>query len=169
MIRVQEEPFDASAELALVAQRAPEAGAIASFLGLVRPQSGDGPVTQLELQHHPRFTLKTVEEIGADGRGRFGLKALTIIHRFGRLSAGEAIVFVAAAAEHRRAALDAVDYLMDRLKTEAAFWKREHGPGGARWIEARPQDHADRRRWDNDQPGAAGAPASPSALRPPST
>ncbi|CAA9524234.1 MAG: Molybdopterin synthase catalytic subunit MoaE [uncultured Sphingomonadaceae bacterium] len=147
MIRVQEEPFDASAELARLAERAPSAGAVAAFIGLVRPASGEDAVTRLELQHHPRFTLQTVEAIGEDGRRRFGLQAMTIIHRYGILDPGEAIVFVAAAAEHRRAAFDAVDYLMDRLKTEAAFWKREHGSAGARWIEARADDHADRRRW----------------------
>lgn len=150
MIRVQEEPFDAAAELALLTDRAPQAGAVAAFVGLVRPESASGEVQQLELQHHPRFTLKTVEEIGEDGCARFDLQALTIIHRFGLLDPGEAIVFVAAAAEHRRAAFEAVDYLMDRLKTEAAFWKREHGPEGARWIEARAEDHADRRRWDDE-------------------
>lgn len=149
MIRLQEEPFDASVETTRLMQRAPHAGAVAVFVGLVRPGSGDGAVTQLELQHHPRFTLKTVEDIGQDGRRRFDLEALTIIHRFGVLNPSEAIVFVGAAAEHRRAAFDAVDYLMDRLKTEAAFWKREHGPGGSRWIEARPDDHADRQRWQD--------------------
>lgn len=149
MIRVQEEPFDAAAELTRLAERAPQAGAVAAFVGLVRPGSDDGAVTQLELQHHPRFTLRTVEGIGDAGGKRFELQALTIIHRYGVLSPGEAIVFVAAAAEHRRAAFDAVDYLMDRLKTEAAFWKREHGPDGARWIEARPDDHVDRKRWES--------------------
>ena len=72
-----------------------------------------------------------------------------LMHRFGRLDPGEAIVFVAAAAEHRRGAFDAVDCVMDRLKTEAAFWKREVGPSGARWIEARDCDRDDRRRWDD--------------------
>ena len=153
MIRIQEEAFDAGAEMARLGERAPQAGAVAAFVGIVRPASEDGAVTQLELQHHPRFTLKTVEEIGKDGRERFDLQALTIIHRYGLLNPGEAIVFVAAAAEHRRGAFEAVDYLMDRLKTEAAFWKREHGPDGARWIEARPADHADRQRWE-DQRGS---------------
>jgi len=147
MIRLQEKPFDAAAELSALTERAPGAGAIASFVGLVRPTAGGAPVDQLELEHYGQFTLSTVEAIAEDGQTRFNLLDLTIIHRFGRLLPGEPIVFVAAAAKHRRAAFDAADYLMDRLKTEAPFWKREHGPAGSRWIEPTPEDHADRNRW----------------------
>ncbi|HEY0413189.1 MAG TPA: molybdenum cofactor biosynthesis protein MoaE [Allosphingosinicella sp.] len=145
MIRVAPEPFDAGEELRRLAESCANGGAIASFTGIVR---GGGGVTALELEHHPRLTAKVVEAIGADARARFGLQGLTIIHRHGPLGPGEAIVFVAAAAEHRRAAFDAVDYVMDRLKTEAPFWKREQGPDGARWIEPRASDHADRARWE---------------------
>ena len=148
MIRVQQEAFDAAAELAALAARAPRAGALASFVGLVRPATDAALVDRLELDHHDRFTRATVAAIADDARRRFALLDLTVIHRFGSLAPGEAIVFVAAAAAHRRAAFDAVDYLMDRLKTEAPFWKREHGPDGARWIEPTAQDHAARRRWD---------------------
>ncbi len=151
MIRLQEEAFDTAAELADLVGRAPKAGAITSFVGLVRPGPESSAVTQLEIQSHPRLTLVTISSIGDDARQRFALHDLTIIHRFGTLDPHEAIVFVAAAAEHRRAAFDAVDYMMDRLKTEAAFWKREHGPSGARWIEAREEDHGDRRRWDSGE------------------
>ncbi len=150
MIRVQQEPFDAAVELAALTARSPGAGAITSFVGVVRPMADGATVDQLELEHYGRFTVATVEAIGQDGQARFDLLGLTIIHRFGRLSPGEAIVFVAAAAEHRRAAFDAVDYLMDRLKTEAPFWKREHGPGGSRWIEPTASDQAARKRWDTD-------------------
>ena len=149
MIRVQSDPFDAAGELAALAARAPSAGAIASFVGLVRPATGDTDVDRLELDHHGRFTKATVAAIADDARRRFALLDLTVIHRFGALDPGEAIVFVAAAAAHRRAAFDAVDYLMDRLKTEAPFWKREHGPDGSRWIEPTPGDHAARKRWDD--------------------
>lgn len=148
MIRIQAEPFDASVELAALTGRAPAAGAIASFVGLVRPNAGDATVEQLELEHYSQFTRAAVEAIAEDGRTRFDLLDLTIVHRFGRLVPGEPIVIVAAAARHRRAAFDAVDYLMDRLKTEAPFWKREHGSAGSRWIEPTPADHADRTRWD---------------------
>jgi len=148
MIRIDQAPFDPAAELAALAARAPGAGAIASFVGLVRPSAHDAPVEQLELEQYERFTRTTIAAIAADARTRFALLDLTIIHRFGQLSPGEPIVLVAAAALNRRGAFDAVDYLMDRLKTEAPFWKREHGPAGSRWIEPLPSDHAARRRWD---------------------
>jgi molybdopterin synthase catalytic subunit len=143
MIRVQAEPFDSAAELAAFAARVDGAGAIASFVGLVRGEN----VSSLELDHYPALTEKVVGEIGGDARARFGLAGLVIVHRHGTLAPGEPIVFVAAAAAHRRAAFDAVDYMMDRLKTEAPFWKREHGPDGARWIEARAADLEDKARW----------------------
>ena len=149
MIRVQADPFDAAAELAALTERAP-AGAVAAFVGTVRGEAHGAAVEALELQHYARFTEAVVEAIAADARARFDLVDLTVIHRFGSLGPGEPIVFVAAAASHRRAAFDAVDYLMDRLKTEAPFWKREHGAGGSRWIEPTSGDRADRKRWDHD-------------------
>lgn len=150
MIRVQQDPFDPAVELAAIAARASAAGAIASFVGLVRPASSGDTVDQLELEQYGQFTRSAVEAITEDCRARFDLVDLTIVHRFGQHVPGEAIVFVAAAAAHRRAAFDAVDYVMDRLKTEAPFWKREHGPAGSRWIEPTDQDHAARQRWDDD-------------------
>lgn len=148
MIRIQEAPFDAAVELAGLTENSPSAGAVAAFVGIVRPNVRDLPVERLELQQYEKFTQSTVETIAAEGRERFGVIGLTIIHRFGLLTPGEPIVFVAATADHRRAALEAVDYVMDRLKTEAPFWKREHGPAGSRWIEPRSEDHDDRARWD---------------------
>ena len=148
MIRIQEAPFDAAAELVARTERSPSAGAIASFVGLVRPNAGDATVERLELEQYGQFPLSTVKAIAEDARTRFNLLDLTIIHRFGRLVPSDPIVFVGAAAAHRRAAFDGVDYLMDRLKTEAPFWKREHGPAGSRWIEPTPEDHAERKRWE---------------------
>lgn len=150
MIAIQEGPFDPAAEQRRLAEACPEAGAIVSFTGLVRLRSDGAEVSSLELDHHPSFTENVVREIADEARARFPLLGVTIIHRYGRLLPGEPIVFAAAAAEHRRAAFEAVDYLMDRLKTEAPFWKREHGPDGSRWIEARPQDWTDRARWDRE-------------------
>ncbi len=147
MIRIQEVPFDAALELADLTRRSPSAGAVAVFVGIVRPDAEGAKVDQLELQQYEQFTRATVEAIAADGRERFDIHELTIIHRFGSLAPGEPIVFVGAAAGHRREALEAIDYLMDRLKTEAPFWKREHGPGGSRWIEPTSSDHHDRARW----------------------
>jgi len=148
MIRVQAEPFDPAAELAAFATCVPGAGAIASFTGLVRPASDGDAVSALDLDHYPALTDRVVTEIGEQARARFGLAGHIIVHRHGELAPGEPIVFVAAAAAHRRAAFDAVDYMMDRLKTEAPFWKRELGPEGSRWIEVRGTDLKDRARWE---------------------
>jgi molybdopterin synthase catalytic subunit len=147
MIRIEPGPFDPGDELAAFAARVPGAGAIASFTGLVRAESDGTPVTLLHLEYYPALTARVVSAIGEDARARFGLAGLVIVHRHGAMAPGEPIVFVAAAAGHRRAAFGAVDYMMDRLKIEAPFWKREQGPDGARWIEARPEDAEDRARW----------------------
>ena len=147
MIIIQAEPFNPGLELARFMDRAPGAGAIVSFTGLVRAESELGPVSKLELDHYPALTAKTLEAIREEAGARFDLDELVIIHRHGMLERGEPIVFVAAAAPHRRAAFEAADYVMDRLKTEAAFWKREHGRGGSTWIEASAADLEDRARW----------------------
>jgi molybdopterin synthase catalytic subunit len=147
MIAVQAAPFDAAALLADFSARAAGAGAVATFTGLVRGENDGEAVSGLELDHHPRLTERAIAGIGADAVARFALQDVVIVHRFGALMPGEAIVFVAAAAPHRAAAFDAVDYVMDRLKTEAPFWKRELRDDGAHWLEARDSDHEARRRW----------------------
>jgi molybdopterin synthase catalytic subunit len=147
MIRLQAEPFDPGAELAAFIASAPGVGAVASFVGLVRSETAGENVSGLELEHYPALTERTIAAIGEEARVRFELAGLVIVHRHGAIAPGQPIVFVAAAAAHRRAAFDAVDYMMDRLKTEAPFWKREHGPEGPRWIEARDADLKDKARW----------------------
>ena len=143
--RLANAPFQPEAELA--AFTAEGAGAIASFTGCCRPTSKAGaPIERLFLDHHPRLTERSLRDIAA-AAGRFGIEAVRVVHRCGAIQPGEAIVFVAAAAAHRRAAFDAVDYLMDRLKTDALFWKREDGVDGPRWIEPTAGDRADRARW----------------------
>jgi molybdopterin synthase catalytic subunit len=146
VILVTPDPLDAGALLRDFSAGHVGVGAIVSFVGKVR---GDGTAL-LELDHHPTFTAKVIEAIARDAEARFEVIACTIVHRVGALFPGEAIVFVAAASHHRRPAFEAVDYLMDRLKVEAPLWKRECGPGGARWIEARTQDHRDRQRWSDE-------------------
>lgn len=147
MIAVQNATFNPAALLAEFVAKAEGAGAIASFTGLVRAENDGAAVSNLELQHHPRLTEKVMMAIAGDAVTRFGLADLWVVHRYGALAPGEPIVFVAAAAGHRRAAFDAVDYVMDRLKTEAPFWKREQRDDGFRWLEARASDHADAGRW----------------------
>lgn len=143
MIEIAGTPFDPAARLGDFCAREGDAGAIASFVGVVR-----GPAAALELEHHPSFTRKVIEEIVDGARARFALLDVLVIHRFGRMVPGEPIVLVAAAAAHRRDAFDSVDFLMDRLKVEAPFWKREEGPDGHRWIEPRASDLHDRQRWE---------------------
>ena len=139
------EPIDPAALLDALTRAADGAGAIVSFTGVVRGAEG---VSELWLDHHPALTEASIAAIDAETRARFALDALLIVHRVGGVGAGEPVVFVAAAARHRRAAFEAVDQAMDRLKTDAIVWKRETGSEGTRWIEARPEDHADRARWE---------------------
>jgi molybdopterin synthase catalytic subunit len=121
-------------------------GEVASFTGIARGEAG--ATTALELEAYPGFTESEIAKIAGAARERFGLADLMILHRVGRIAPGEPIVFVATAAAHRRAAFQACDFLMDYLKSRAPFWKKEHGPDGARWVEPRAEDHADVARWD---------------------
>ena len=147
--RLEAGPFDPSVELANLIEAASNDGAVVSFVGVARPQSNDGAnVDRLVLEHHPRLTLKSLEDIAVEAAERFDVSQVRVVHRCGEIGAGEPIVFAAAASPHRRAAFDAADYLMDRLKTEAIFWKREEGPAGANWIEPTEADYADRGRWE---------------------
>lgn len=148
--RLAEEPFRPERELADFS--AEGAGAVVSFTGLARGETREGAkVERLFLDHHPRLTEISLHDIAASA-GRFGVAAVRIVHRCGDIAPGEAIVFVAAAARHRRAAFEAVDCLMDALKTDAVFWKREDGVDGARWIEPTESDRADRARWSESCP-----------------
>ena len=138
-------PIDPIALLGEFSRSVDGAGAIVSFMGVVR---GEGGVAELWLDHHPTLTEQEIALIAEETRTRFALDALAIVHRVGAVAPGEPIVFVAAAARHRRAAFDAVDHVLDRLKTDVPLWKRETGSGGTRWIEARAEDHRDRARWE---------------------
>lgn len=139
-------PIDPAALLDRFTRRVGGAGAIVSFTGIVR---GDGGVRELWLDHHPALTSASIAAIDAETRRRFAIDDIFILHRIGSVGVGEPVVFVAAAARHRRAAFEAVDQAMDRLKTDAILWKRETASDGTRWIEARPQDRADRARWED--------------------
>jgi molybdopterin synthase catalytic subunit len=123
-----------------------ETGAVASFVGLARAEQGQAKA--LELEAYPGFTDAAIADFGEQAKARFELHDYRIVHRIGRISPGEAIVFVATAAGHRRAAFEACDFLMDYLKSRAPFWKKEHGPDGDRWIEPTAQDRTDAQRWD---------------------
>jgi molybdopterin synthase catalytic subunit len=130
------EPIDLAAEQALV-EAVPGAGAVASFTGLVR---ADDAVEVLELEHYPGVTEAALVALAEAATARWSLLAATVVHRVGPMRPGERIVLVLAAAAHRAAALDACAFLIDRLKTDAPFWKREMRGGDARWVEARTGD-----------------------------
>jgi molybdopterin synthase catalytic subunit len=146
MIQLTDQAFDPGALLSGFCRDRSETGAVASFVGLARAEQGSTDV--LELEAYPGFTEARIAEHAAAATDRFGLQDTLVVHRVGKIAPGEAIVFVATAASHRRAAFEACDFLMDYLKSRAPFWKKETGPDGARWIEPKPQDQADIARWE---------------------
>jgi molybdopterin synthase catalytic subunit len=143
-IRLLSEPFDQADEIARFTAAHPEAGGVVSFTGQVRAGGG---VDLLELRHYAPLTLPGMTALAGTAIERWPLVGLLVVHRTGGLRPGEPIVLVAAAARHRRDAFAAADYVMDHLKSDAWFWKRERADGVWRWIEPREQDHADLARW----------------------
>lgn len=149
--KVQAERFDMGAELDALADTG--AGAVASFLGIVRadgdPAYPDRRVTALELEHYPGMTEAALQSLAEAATERFKLTGALVIHRIGKLDAGAPIVLAAAAAPHRADALDACAFLIDRLKTDAPFWKKQHfADGSAKWVEAKGSDDARAADWD---------------------
>ena len=145
-VRLDGQQLDPRAELSALLDEASGDGAVVSFVGIVRAEGGK--VQRLMLEHHPTLTQQSLEEIAGAAAQRFEVSHIRVVHRCGEILLGEPIVFAGAASPHRRAAFEAADYLMDRLKTEAVLWKREEGPTGARWIEPTDADYRERERWD---------------------
>lgn len=147
--RLEEQSFDSGTELAELMEAAAGDGAVVSFVGIARPTNTSGEsVGRLVLEHHQCLTLQSLERIAADAADRFDVSHVRVVHCCGSIAPGEPIVFAGAASAHRRSAFEAADYLMDRLKTEAVFWKREEGASGSSWIEPTQADYADRGRWE---------------------
>jgi molybdopterin synthase catalytic subunit len=147
MIRttITTEPFQPEVELhAFMESRGDDVGAVASFVGYCRATSAQGTVKHLELDHYPGFTECEVARLADQIAERHSLSALLVIHRVGVIPARDPIVLVAAQSRHRAATFAAVAEMMDYLKTDAPFWKREAGPEGARWIEPTAADYARR-------------------------
>lgn len=142
-VSVREADFDPGAEMAALAGDSAQAGAVASFVGLVR----GGEVAAMTLEHYPGMTEKAIEAIVAEARERWHLLGVRVIHRVGRLLPGDRIVLVAVAAGHRGEAIKACEFVMDYLKTRAPFWKREETAAGAHWVDARESDDAAAARW----------------------
>ena len=151
IVSVQTEPFEPGELLARFGAGRTDCGGIVSFTGVARDATAGASVAVLELDAFPGFTDKIIAEMVAEALARFAVQDLMVVHRYGPIAPGEAIVFVAAAAEHRRAAFQAADFLMDKLKTQAPFWKKESGPDGERWIEPREPDYQDAARWSQNR------------------
>ena len=145
MIRVQTEDFDIGAEIAGLKAGRSDIGAIVTFTGTVRDQ--EGAVTEMMLEHYPGMTEKELARIEAEAQARWPLQSSLIVHRVGTLKPGDNIVLVITASAHRDAAFDAARFLMNYLKTSAPFWKRESGPSGETWVEAKESEDAATARW----------------------
>ena len=143
VVRVSHDPFDAGAEITLLGARG--VGAVASFVGIVRD---DGDLIALTLDHYPAMTEAALTALAQGAAARWSLSGVTLHHRVGRLVPGDPIVIVACASPHRRDALDACAFLIDRLKSDAPFWKQESfADGRESWVEAREGDDAAAARW----------------------
>ena len=159
MFALLETPLSPTDALAAFERRINGAGGVVSFVGYVRPEAHGSNVTGLSLQAYSPLTENGVEAAITEAETRWPLKAVSVLHRIGDMAPGDPIVFVATASEHRRAAFEAADFLMDYLKTDAVFWKKELTQTGATWIEPRAEDYNDRSRWNARPDETRKAPA----------
>ncbi len=154
-VRIQEADFDIAYEIAGLTHGRTDIGAVVSFSGICRGSEGGDDIAALTLEHYPGMAEAEIMRHAEEAMSRWPLNGLTVIHRFGRITPGENIVLVLTASQHRQAAFEAAEFLMDYLKTSAPFWKREEGaPGnvaghaeGTGWVEARAHDDAAAARW----------------------
>lgn len=150
-IVISTDPINTAESLREFEMSVPEAGAIVSFSGQVRPKAGDSSVKALHLQAYPPMTDQGISGAVEEASRRWPLEGVLVRHRVGDITVGEVIVFVAAASAHRRAAFEAADFLMDYLKTNAVFWKKEVRDTGEVWIEPRAEDYEDQARWTTQE------------------
>ncbi len=148
MIRVQKEDFDIGGEVDALRKGRTDIGAIVSFTGTVRDGGADNPLSSMTLEHYAGMTEQELERIEKEARRRWPLAETLIIHRYGTLRPGDNIVLVITASAHRQAAFEAASFLMDYLKTNAPFWKKETGADGESWVEAKDGDDAALSRWE---------------------
>lgn len=144
-VRLQSGSFDYGSECGAFARSVPGAGAVVTFLGLVR--DGGGRLSRMEIEHYPGMTERALAAIGTEAEVRWGLADWLILHRHGTMLPNEPIMMVATAARHRQAAFLSAEFLMDYLKSRAPFWKKEFGSDGAEWVAARDEDEAALGRW----------------------
>jgi len=146
-VRVQETDFDLTTEINWLRNQHSDVGAVVSFIGTVRDINQGDEVNQLELEHYPGMTEKALEIIRQDAHQRWHLESSLIIHRIGKMQPKDQIVLVAVASRHRENAFNAAHFIMDYLKTNAPFWKKEWTPEGERWVDARLSDEQAMQRW----------------------
>jgi molybdopterin synthase catalytic subunit len=164
-VRIQTDDFDLSAEVAALRAGDGGVGAVTSFIGTVRDRNSGTPgeVSAMELEHYPGMTERAIEAMIDEALKRFDIRAARVIHRVGPLQPLDQIVLVAVSSAHRGSSFQACEFLMDYLKTQAPFWKKESTPEGARWVDARVADDAALARWgiqaSNGPAADTGAPA----------
>jgi molybdopterin synthase catalytic subunit len=146
-VRIQTADFDVAAEIAALRRDDPGVGAVCSFIGTVRDRNDGSSVSAMELEHYPGMTEKAIEEMIDEAFRRFELRAARVIHRVGALQVQDQIVLVVVTSSHRGESFRACEFLMDYLKTQAPFWKKESTPEGERWVDARVADDAALERW----------------------
>jgi len=146
-IRIQQADFDVAQEIAALSKGRTDIGAVVSFSGICRGSEQGEPIAALTLEHYPGMAEAEIGRHADEALSRWPLQGLTIIHRFGRIAPGENIVLVVTASSHRQAAFEAAEFLMDYLKTNAPFWKREESQKGTSWVDARNHDDDAAARW----------------------
>ncbi|HAJ13747.1 MAG: molybdopterin synthase catalytic subunit MoaE [Hydrogenophaga sp.] len=151
-VSIQTGDFDLSAEVAALRRGDGGVGAVCTFVGTVRDHSGGESVATMELEHYPGMTEKAIEGMIDEACRRFDIRGVRVIHRVGLLQPADQIVLVAVTSAHRGESFQACEFLMDYLKTQAPFWKKELTPEGARWVDARAADDAALARWGIHQP-----------------
>lgn len=153
-VSIQTEDFDLGAEVARLREGDLGMGAVCAFVGTVRDRNEGAPVQAMELEHYPGMTERAIEAMVAEARRRFDIRGVRVVHRVGALAPPDQIVLVAVTSAHRGQSFQACEFLMDYLKTQAPFWKKEQTPEGARWVDARVSDDAALARWGIDRPNA---------------
>jgi molybdopterin synthase catalytic subunit len=146
-VSIQLEDFDLGAEAAALRAGDGGVGAVVAFVGTVRDRSEGSAVSAMELEHYPGMTERAIEAMIDEAQRRFDIRAVRVVHRVGPLALGDQIVLVLVSSAHRDQAFEACEFLMDYLKTQAPFWKKETTPEGSRWVDARVADDAALARW----------------------
>jgi molybdopterin synthase catalytic subunit len=153
-VSIQAQDFDVADEIAALRQGDLRVGAVCSFIGTVRDRNDGASVSSMELEHYPGMTEKAIEAMIDEAHDRFDLYGVRVIHRIGLLQPADQVVLVVVTSAHRGASFQACEFLMDYLKTQAPFWKKEQTPEGARWVDARATDDTALAKWGIARPNA---------------